>query len=302
MSTYNVTQPNVTVAMDNATFDVQAGASLNLTGSWDTVTLENGTQGLTLQGNDNQVNAGSLAQTTQITVYGSANAVNVASLGAYASVNDYGDGDTFTLGAGYGLNPNGMTSYFNEEGTNGTVYALQGGVTITADGEGGTYYANNDRFWLFGAVTSTISGNGNVLSGMAAGSQVVNLSGTNNTVALNSAMQVVTSGGSVTDNNNVLVLTGNVAASGVTLTRGVASVQLGNGNVATLSGVASGSQIEYIDASGHATWTTLTDSGLSQANQLTAAMASYSNGASGVSSSTAGQPAVESSLFASAHQ
>ncbi|WP_322030079.1 hypothetical protein [Paraburkholderia sp. J76] len=302
MSTYNVTQPNVKVAMDNATFDVQAGASLNLTGSWDTVTLENGTQGLTINGNDNQVNAGSMPATTEIDVYGSANAVNVASLGAYASVNDYGVGDTFTLGAGYGLNPNGMTSYFDEEGTNGTVYALQGGVSITADGAGGTYYANNDRFWLTGAVTSTISGNGNVLYGMSSGSQLVNLSGTNNTVALNSAMQVATSGGTVTDNNNVLVLTGNIAASGVTLTGGVASVQLGNGNVATLSGVASGSQIEYVDASGHATWTTLTDSGLSPANQLTAAMASYSNGAAGASYSTVGQPAVESSLFASAHQ
>ncbi len=77
-------------------------------------------------------------------------------------------------------------------------------------------------------------------------------------------------------------------------------LNIGDGNVVNLKGVASGTSLEYIDASGHATYSVLQDSGLivgqsqgavgdPQVHQMIAAMSTFGAPAGG--SSCAVQPA-----------
>jgi trimeric autotransporter adhesin len=109
-----------------------------------------------------------------------------------------------------------------------------------------------------------VSGSNNVINGEYDGP--LSLGGTNNSVVMVNNMQVTTSSGTLSTGStgaDPIVLTGSITASGLTLTGGVLTAQLGNGNVATLAGVSSGTEVEYIDAAGTATWSALLDSGLS---------------------------------------
>lgn len=269
MSTINVTQPDVSVSLDNTTFDVQSGASLNLTGTSDYVILESGSGGGTVTGNNNTV-SGAAVNGVDEGVSGTGNSLT---LGANCSAEDSGSNNTITIGA---------NSHYQGEGTNSTIYATAGGDWLTLRGSGETAYANNDNTAL-GADIATVNGNGNQILGMGSFGQTLNLGGSNNVVNLAQGLTVTTNGGGVTENTDgTVVLSGNVMPGSATLSGGVLTLQLGNGNVATMSGVSSGTQIEYLDATGKASWTTLTDSGLGaiQANRLASAMASYSPSAS----------------------
>jgi hypothetical protein len=138
---------------------------------------------------------------------------------------------------------------------------------------------------------------------------VLSLNGSNNMIHLYSANggTIKTTTGSLIAKSNELVLTGTADASSIYLLNGSATVNLGSGNVITLDGVYSGANVEYIDASGKATWSVLQDSsaGVSatrslgatsgtqadaQVNQLVAAMASYSVGSGGVGASAQMSP------------
>lgn len=293
---YNVTQPNVSVTMDNTTFDVMSGASLNVTGSGDTILLEIGGGAGKVWGNNNWI-SGAGVDSLNIDINGSGNAVTTGD-DAYVFEEAGSSGNRITVGAG---------SDVEAFGTDTTIYATAGGTLINIMGmspttNNDTIYAFNDSIHLRKPLsqteTATVYGNGNAISG--SDKCILNLNGSNNTVGVGGKMEIVTSGGTLTNGSNGLVLTGNIVASGVTLTGGVMTVQMGNGNVATLSGVSSGTQIEYINAAGQATWTTLNDSGLVPVGQLAAAMASYSAPAGGVSSGTPAQTQAQPMLFASA--
>lgn len=131
---------------------------------------------------------------------------------------------------------------------------------------------------------------------------VLSLNGSNNAVQVISANGATfkTTTASLMAMGSELVLTGTAQANSISLVDGTATVNLGNGNVVTLNDVCSGANVEYIDASGNATWSVLQDSasGLSsmraasstqadpQVNQLVAMMASYSADNGGVGAST----------------
>ncbi|WP_176133935.1 beta strand repeat-containing protein [Paraburkholderia hospita] len=246
--TYYITEPNVSASMDDAKFDVVSGASLSLTGSSDYVILESGSGSATVTGNNNTISGGA---SVSASISGTGNSVTV---GASSTVGDSGDGNTITLGANGRLIGNGNGS---------TVYATQGGDSLELWGNGDMVYANGDTINLAG-VSATVRGNNNQIIGGAWGGHTLNLEGSGNAITLDDAsMEIVTSSGSLTENmDGTILLKGGVVPGGATLTGGVLSVQLGNGNVATRSGVSSGTQIEYIDASGAATWSTLTDTNL----------------------------------------
>lgn len=208
------------------------------------------------------------------------------------SVQEFGSANTVTVGANVRIMANG---------TGSTFYAMQGGDLIMVNSSGETIYGNNDSVYFQGVGLTTVRGNGNDINVMpTSGNATLNLNGSNNTVHLDDGAAVQTTTGSVSVNGNVLVLTGSAAAR--TLTGGNLSLQLGNGNVATMSGVSSGTQIEYIDGSGKASWSTLTDTvSATQASQLVSAMASYSSASTGVSSTLLMQTQDNSALFASSH-
>ncbi|MBN3855827.1 hypothetical protein G3N59_20830 [Paraburkholderia sp. Ac-20340] len=253
-SVYDVTQPNVALSIDNATFDVFNGASLSVTGSSNMVTLENGSQGASVNGNNNQISAAGI-NGVGVSETGTGNSETVGGEGASAT--EWGDGNTITIGA------NGFVS---SNGTNAKIYATQGGDYINVAETGGMLYANNDEIHLWKG-TTTLNGNGNTISAtsVANWNPILDLNGSNNSVTMNTGgtFEVVTATGTVTDSNSGgVVLTGSVVPGSASLSGGVLTIQLGNGNVALVSGVSSGSQIEYIDAAGKATWTTLTDSNI----------------------------------------
>jgi trimeric autotransporter adhesin len=278
--TINVILPNVSISMDDATFDVLSGASLNVTGSSDTVILEQGAQGITVSGNGNRV-LGSGINGLNVSVAGSGNTLSV---GNNVNINDVGNGDTFTIGTGVTY-----TGWGAANASNTTIYATQGGDDIYL-GEGGTVYGNNDAIYLATSDLVTVSGSGNQIAGnqYSWSPKTLNLDGSNNaiTVTNGAEMTINMSSGSLIEGSNRIVMTGNVVQNGASLTAGVLTMQLGNGNVTTMSGVASGTQIEYIDASGNASWSTVTDTGInsSQANLLVSSMATYSTGSTGISS------------------
>ncbi|REG60997.1 hypothetical protein B0G80_3823 [Paraburkholderia sp. BL6669N2] len=275
-ATYDVTLPGVSVSMDDATINVLSGASLNLTGSSDTVTMESGAGSVSVSGNNNTVHAEAI-DGASITV--SAGTGNVVTAGSGSWIADYGTGDTITVGA------NGSV----RAGRNATVYATAGGDQISLS-DGDTAYANSDSISLLTGGSATVSGNNNQISLNAfyngiQGTGTLELSGSNNTIAFGAgALSVATSTGSFAEQaSGGLVMTGGAAPSGLTLTGGMLSVQLDGGNVANLSGVTSGTQVEYIDASGVATWSTLMDTNLTHVSgnlyEVTASVSAMMSGA-----------------------
>ena len=236
---------------DNAMFDVYSGASLSLTGSSDTVILESGSIGLTVSGNGDTV-FGQGADGVRVTLSGTG---NVAKLGANSNVTDAGNGDNITVGTG---------SNVQAAGSNTTVNATGGGSSLFFMlNQGGVANANNDSIRLYGA-SGQVNGNGNQIS-LTRGNSSVSLNGNSNTVYFDSnTMEMAqTASGSVTrEADGSVVLAGSAHLDSVTLSGGVATVQLGNGNAATFGGVASGSTFEYVDASGAVTTSVLMDSNL----------------------------------------
>nr|WP_244827982.1 TolC family protein [Caballeronia sp. TF1N1] len=296
---YSVTNTQSAI-MSNSYFDVLGGASLRLSGSSNTVFLENGAdspsgRAVWITGDNNYVSA-TVGGWDNVSVGGTHNTVTATGVGVVGvnsfSVQEFGSANTVTVGANVRIMANG---------TGSTFYAMQGGDLIMVNSSGETIYGNNDSVYFQGVGLTTVRGNGNDINVMpTSGNATLNLNGSNNTVHLDDGAAVQTTTGSVSVNGNVLVLTGSAAAG--TLAGGNLSLQLGNGNVATMSGVSSGTQIEYIDGSGKASWSTLTDTvSATQASQLVSAMASYSSASTGVSSTLLMQTQDNSALFASSH-
>ncbi|VWC56945.1 beta strand repeat-containing protein [Burkholderia lata] len=252
-SLYDVTGP-VTALMSNTIFDVQSGASLNLTGSSNTVIAESGVGGLNVNGSGNVI-TGTSTNGMQVGLSGSG---NVLTAGTNGGVTDTGAGDTITIGT------NSQAGLF---GSQTTLNAKQGGdlIYVESTSSGATVNASNDRVQAWQSFQ--LNGNGNEVG---VSQSTLNLSGNNNTVGVGTGSEIVTSNGSLTDAaNGTLVGTGNVDVSAVSLSGGVATVQLGNGNVATIGNVAAGTTFEHVDASGNGTWTVLQDSGLSSSVSAT---------------------------------
>ncbi|MBN3751651.1 hypothetical protein G3N95_01780 [Paraburkholderia sp. Tr-20389] len=275
---YNISQPNVSAKYDNSTFDIQSGASLNLTGSSDMLVLESGALGATMVGSNNTV-MGSNVSHAQVTINNYTSTGNSVVLGSNSSVWDYGTSDSITVGA------NSVVSVY---GVGTTINAKQGGDSIY------TWMSNvvngsNDAIWITNsdnsspASSSSVNGSNNQVH-MLTGNGTLTVTGSNNAISVDAPAfayqveSVQTSTVSVTESLNGIVLTGAIDPTSVTLNSGVATVQLGNGNVASLNNVASGTSLEYIDASGKANWYVLQDSG---AQKLVAAMAVYQPDAPG---------------------
>jgi trimeric autotransporter adhesin len=241
---YDVTLPNVTMSMDDSTLDVFSGASLGLNGSSNTVIVEDGARSVSVSGANNTVSASGAAS---IAVSGSNNTVNA---GAGSSVDDYnGHGDKITVGAN--------SSVRNADSA--TIYATQGGANISA---------NKSTIYASGATISEVStdgldtviGDNNQIALIAAyngwrGHADLNLNGKNNTITFDSGDHLVTtSSGSFSATSAGMVMAGSVIPTGMTLTSGALAVQLGDGNVAKLNGIASGSQVTYKEDTGALTW------------------------------------------------
>ncbi|KAK47350.1 hypothetical protein BG58_05475 [Caballeronia jiangsuensis] len=306
---YNVKSDIYTV-QNKSILDVFNGASLYLSGTSNQVILESGSHGGYVSGDKNTIVGSKVSGATERIVGNG----NVAQFGANNTVCNVGVGNTITVGANsevydaFSANVNNDgSSYFT------TINATQGGALIRIYGNGETVNANSatiQEIWTSMARgSSSIKGNGNLIDVISygwdmAGTMLLSLNGSNNTIHLNSApdQTIKTTTGSLVAKSDELVLTGTADANSISLANGVATVNLGGGNVVTLNGVYSGANVEYIDASGNGTWSVLQDSasGLSsmraaggtqadpQVNQLVAAMASYSadNGGVGASAQT----------------
>jgi hypothetical protein len=250
-SDYVVTLPDVSVTLDNASFDVQSGASLSLTGSSDTVIVENGAQNLVVAGSGDVV-VGSGASGVSLGLSGTG---NQATLGANALLVDEGSDDTITIGA------NGEVDA--QFGAGSTINATQGGDSINLAND---EVANADNDQVSVGIGDQVNGNGNQIQLSGASNT---LSGANNSILIHMGT-VTTATVSLTEAaDGSLVLQGSADPSSVTLTGGVATVQLGNGNVATIDNVSAGTQFEYINTSGAVTWSVTQDSGLTAAVSTT---------------------------------
>lgn len=257
-----VTQPNTSYTLDSTIFEVQSGASLNLTGSSDEVILDNGAGSLSISGTGDTVIATTVSGAS-VRIYGGSG--NTVSVGANSVVGDWwGDSDTITAGS----NSNVYTY-----GTNVTINATQGGDTIeeyngSQGNEVDTLNANNDTISLVAGNTA-INGNANQVTltpPTNGGLTTVNVTGSNNAFSASAAPNpngsapdwtISTRAASVAEANGVIVLTGGASASSVS--NNAVTVQLSDGNVATLSNVASGTTLEYVDASGTVTTTSIMD-------------------------------------------
>lgn len=269
--------------LDNTIFDVQNGASLNLTGSSDTVVMESGSTDLTLTGNGNTV-IGSSASGVNLRLDG---AGNVVSLGDDASVMMVGScvDATLTIGA------NGSLITFAQ---GGTINATAGGDYLelsyeeTGSGdnwlfENKTVNANNDTIDI-SSFAGQINGNGNKITIYE--NVTLDLEGSNNLISFDSrqgSQSIETSSGYyVTEDANGHV---QFNASSLTVANGIATVGLGNGNVVTISNVSASGEL-----------------GATQATQLVTAMASYAIAGDGVSSTNLTQTTTGSPLLcASVH-
>lgn len=232
-SFYDVTKPNTSYTVDDAIFEVESGASLNLTGSSDNVILASGAGQVSISGSGNSI-FGPNVGNANAQVFGSDNNISV---GVGSLVVDYGYGDTITAG------------------DNSQLY-LMGKSTINA---------NSNSIKTGNSFDSgELNGSGNQITIGAGGS--IDLNGTSNAVSANGGVGPnwsITTGttSSLAEVDGAVVLTGNAKVAS-SLSDGVLAVQLDNGNVTTLSNVASGTKIEVIDATGHATVTTLFDTDL----------------------------------------
>ncbi|WP_052400543.1 calcium-binding protein [Paraburkholderia ginsengisoli] len=251
---YVVTLQGVSATRDNADFDVQGGATLNLSGSSNTVIAESGVSFVSVMGNGNTV-IGSADDGGVLSLNGAGNVVN---FGANGQVDESGSNNTITMGA---------NGYANLSGTGSTVNAAQGGE-VGLVGHGDIANVNNGLVILV-ADEAQVNGNGNQVN-FANARSTLNLSGTGNLISMDAHSvqpeEVVTTTGSLTEAaDGSLVLTGSIDPNTVTLTGGLATVQLGNGNVATIANVSAGSQLEFVDASGAVSWTVMQDTGLNAA-------------------------------------
>ncbi|WP_322034290.1 hypothetical protein, partial [Paraburkholderia sp. J76] len=122
-----------------------------------------------------------------------------------------------------------------------------------------TVNADNDTIEM-AAFSGHVNGNGNQIA--VDETAFLDLNGSGNTIASNAAsgsLSVSTTTGSFAEQDGSIALGGNIMPGSITLTGGVATVQLGNGNVATISNVLAGTELEYTDASGTVTTSVLTD-------------------------------------------
>jgi hypothetical protein len=310
---YNV-KSDIYTAQSKSILDVFSGASLYLTGSSDQVILESGSHGGYVFGDKNTI-VGTKVSGVVEAITGNG---NVAQFGANNTIFNYGVGNTITVGAN-SVVWDTATEFLDHTSSSTTINATQGGAQITVRGTGEAINANSAEIterWLSKlSYSSSIKGNGNLIDvdcppgQEPLNSMVLSLNGSNNMIHLYSANggTIKTTTGSLIAKSNELVLTGTADASSIYLLNGSATVNLGSGNVITLDGVYSGANVEYIDASGKATWSVLQDSsaGVSatrslgatsgtqadaQVNQLVAAMASYSVGSGGVGASAQMSP------------
>ncbi|WP_227245724.1 hypothetical protein [Paraburkholderia caribensis] len=214
---------------------------------------------------------------------------NVIQLGDNSYVMDWGsDGETITVGANSQVNAN----------SNVTINATHGGDTVVAYWNS-TINANNDDISV---VTGSVNGNNNTIQSNY-GNASLNLIGSNNSVNLTYSNNIVNLDGHNNtvffnaDDTSQLITTENgdyveeradgsiwSSSASVNIKGGVVTLGFGDGNKVVISGSKSG---------------LLTDT---QVNQLVSAMASYTTGSDGVSSSSTAQAPVDlSQLFASSH-
>ncbi|MHB9839403.1 hypothetical protein Q8F57_031755 [Paraburkholderia terrae] len=140
---------------------------------------------------------------------------------------------------------------------------LRGGEYIVLQSNGDIANADNDEIVLTG-VSAGVNGNGNQIL-LAWGNDTLHLDGSNNSISFSAPgpNTIETTTGSLIDNaDGSIVLAGTADLNSATLSNGVATIQLGGGNVATISNVFSGSTIEYVDSSGTVSMRNLTDSSL----------------------------------------
>jgi trimeric autotransporter adhesin len=258
----------VKVLMDGGVFDVLGNeydhgewgytrpadefyAKLTVKGSSNYITVENLLSVANVIGDNNTItgNNGSVG------LSGTGNTVN---LGDGGYVGDSGTGNFITVGAGSSV----------AAGVNSQVYAYKGGCWVNT--HNGTAVYGNNNYVRFGQSdfpdTVNVYGNNNTIDGWRTQDEVatLNLSGSNNTINVYSGEKIVLSDKDyLLDNIDGSIVTGGTAgASEMTLTDNVLTMQLGNGNVATVNDVWSGSEIQHIDAKGVSSWTTVMDTNL----------------------------------------
>jgi hypothetical protein len=308
---YNV-KSDIYAAQSKSILDVFSGASLYLSGSSNQVILESGSHGGYVFGDKNTIVGTKVSGATEsITGNG-----NVAQFGANNTIFNFGNGNTITVGANSTVFDTFGNTWSIGGASSTTINATQGGARIAVFGQGETVNANNatiNEDWLYTSYSSSIKGNGNLIDVRhdyrALPNTALSLNGSNNTIHLDSANgdMVKTTTGSLVAKSNELVLTGTADVNSISLVNGTVTMSLGSGNVVTFGGVLSGANVEYIDASGKATWSVLQDSAAgvpatrslgatsgtqadAQVNQLVAAMASYSAGSGGVGASAQMSP------------
>ncbi|MFP6562595.1 hypothetical protein WJ542_30470 [Paraburkholderia sp. B3] len=271
--------------MNNGVFNVGTDQDasktdlLSLQGDSNVIVLNNNTS-LDVSGNENSVNASS---DTQGELWGESNYWN-SSIGN--TVYDHGDSSYIAVAEG-------STVY--AYGTNGTIVADSSADYISLDGAGYTINAVNDTIDATSGNSFALTGSGNSIN-------------MNYDLSARYGQAVQIGSASLTVESGEIVLNSSMAGAGAEqFVNGVLTLQLGNGNIATISDVTSGTVFNFNGSSA-----TLQNSGVgsslgasvsdTQTAQLVAAMATYSSGAASVSSPTMTQTATQPSLFASAHQ
>lgn len=272
-SYYDVTDTS-TFTLDNATFDVESTGALNLTGDANLALLEAGvSQWTTIAGTGNTIVG--LGDYEYVSLSGEA---NVATLGDNSMVEDFGDSSSVFLGS---------SGFVEEFGTNASINAANGFIELYGPNAAVT---GSDSVDVYAApLTADVTGDGNKIWVDQAkfevdgnnnqvqfndGACVLQLNGSGNSVSMamptsiwlnpqiSENSSVTTNTATVTLGQSEVNLTGSADTKSVTLINGVATVQLGSGNVATINNVASGETLTYTDASGNKTSTTLMDSDL----------------------------------------
>jgi hypothetical protein len=300
-TTYNVTTDS-TFAMDNAEFDVSSGATLNLTGSSDTVLVESGINNVTLEGNDDTI-TGVGDTKASVNLFGTG---NVVSLGDNANVWDGNDGTHMAYGDTITIGENSVCYLAFSSGA--TVNAGDGSF-IEVAGAGGyiatdaVINANNSTISVGGSYlpsSAEVNGNGNqiTLGQWTGNNATLNLSGSNNTITFDAntyssyggAEMIQTAAGDVVeeDATGAISISSGTGSYHFSINNGFVTLGFSDGNTVQISSVRSSSE-----GSG-----TVTDN---QVTQLVSAMAAYSSGSSGVSSVLMAQNPADTSLFASSH-
>lgn len=311
---YNITVDS-TVAADNSTFDVFNGAGVTLTGSGNTVAVQpigpvNFYDTIyDVNGNNNSVLIDSSITQGQVTLNGTGNVVQGGD-GTIVFDNclQSGAGNTITVGAN--------SSVDVQNGVSGdTINATAGGTRILTGWNSVTINGNNDQIRMFGSgAAAQINGNGNVVQMMS--NDTLNLNGSNNTISGSSGESITMTGGgnAITLNagNNSIYFSANSGAQTIQNGSGVMLYELADGEIywnqpATLSLHGGIATLGFTDGTNIAISGVRSASGESnlgadnQVTQLVSAMASYSGGAGGLSSTLTTQTSAVPTLFASAH-